>query len=124
MEPLLSIAGILALGLGIVHSALGEVLLFRRMRRGRLVPSDGGTVLRARHVRILWATWHGLTVFGWAFGAILFRLATPGGASQGFVETVIAFAMLATSLLVLYGTKGRHPGWIVLLAIAFLVWVH
>ena len=31
--------------------------------------------------------------------------------------------MLTASLIVLIGTKGKHPGWLVLLVIAILSWI-
>ena len=64
-------AAVLAFLVGLVHSILGERLIFRRLREGRVVPTHGGTLLGEGHVRILWASWHVLTVFGWGIAAIL-----------------------------------------------------
>lgn len=75
MQTLLSIAAGLAVLTGIVHSALGELLIFRHLRNGTLVPTQDAPPLRSRNVRIIWATWHLASVFGWAFAAILARLA-------------------------------------------------
>jgi len=90
------------------------------MRKGSLVPTDGGSILEERNVRILWASWHMVTIFGWGFAVILLRLAVPSSqyAVQTTIESTILFSMLAASLLVLIGTKGKHPGWLVLLGIA------
>jgi hypothetical protein len=116
-------AGIVAIIVGIAHSVLGEGLVFRRMRREGVVPTDGGTVLQERHVRIIWACWHALTVLGWLAAAILFWLAAAPrhDSSTHFPETAISVAMLLSSGLVLIGTKGKHPGWIGFLAVAVLV---
>ena len=62
------IAGILAFLVAIIHSALGEHLVFRRMRNGTIIPTNGGTLLKERHVRILWASWHIVSIFGVALG--------------------------------------------------------
>lgn len=119
------IAGILALLTGAVHSILGEHLIFRRMRKSGLVPTAGEPLLRERHVRILWASWHVVTVFGWALGAILLRMSvrSTDPAFHAFVQNTIAIAMFASSLLVLVGTRGKHPGWVGLLCVAVLAWL-
>ena len=118
-------AAALALSVGLIHSVLGEFLIFQRMRKSGLVPTDGGSVLQERHVRILWASWHVITVLGCVIAATLYWLATPqaGHASPGFLVLAIFIGMLGSSALVLVGTNGKHPGWIGLLGVAVLVWL-
>lgn len=118
-------AAILAIVVALVHSILGEVMIFRRMRKpGRVVPSDGGERLTGPNVRILWASWHLLTVFGVGMAAMLLRLASSARtAEHDFIAQAIAMSMLGGSLLVLVNTRGRHPGWIGLLGVAGLVWL-
>ncbi len=118
------IAGCLVLLLGIVHSFLGEILIFKRMRVSGIIPTDGGTILKERNVRILWASWHLVTLFGWAFAAMLFGTSfVESSVFPGFViDTVSVFTFLG-SALVLIATKGKHPGWIVLLVISVLSWL-
>jgi len=111
---------------GLVHSVLGEILIFRRLRQpGRLVPTRGGTLLGEGHVRILWASWHIVTVFGWAIGALLLRMAWPSDLESvaAFAADTFALSALAASALVLFGTRAKHPGWIGLLAIAVCTWL-
>lgn len=105
---------------GLIHSVLGEILIFRRLRDGGLVPSLDAPPLRARNIRILWATWHLATVFGWAFAGILLSLAFGADDVRALVVNAIVAAHLGGALLVLVGTHGRHPGWIALLAVAVL----
>lgn len=118
-------AGLLAIFTGIVHSALGEVLIFRRLRPGGLIPTDGGQLLQERHVRIIWASWHTLSVFGWAMAAILIWLSLPSSSAipRAAITQAITVAMLTGSLLVAFGTRARHPGWVGLLGVAILVWL-
>jgi hypothetical protein len=125
MQILFVAAGVLALVTGIVHSVLGEVLIFRHVRRRGLVPAADAPPLRERNIRILWATWHLASVFGWAFAIVLIRigLAPLTDSPRALVLGAIVFANLAGSLLVLIGTKGRHPGWIALLLVAALTWM-
>ncbi|HRD72453.1 MAG TPA: hypothetical protein PK027_03785 [Aquimonas sp.] len=125
MNIYLATAAVLAFLVGLVHSLLGERLIFGRLRQGRLVPTNGGSLLQERHVRILWASWHVLTVFGWCIAAVLLWLSLPSSnpSSALFIEQAIVFSMLAGSALVLLGTRARHPGWVGLLAVAAFVWL-
>ncbi|MDJ0752524.1 MAG: hypothetical protein QNJ45_03325 [Ardenticatenaceae bacterium] len=122
MNAMFILAGLLALLIGLVHSIMGEILIFRRLRSGGWIPTDGGQVLRESHVRIIWATWHVLSVFGWVLAAILFRLAVPTAELGVFIKNAVLLAMAIASLLVLMGTRGRHPGWVGLLGVAVLLW--
>ena len=119
------IAAALAFLVGLVHSVLGERLIFRRLRQDGFVPTNGGKLLGERHVRILWASWHVLTVFGWCIGSILLwlSLSSSSVSSAWFIEQAVVITMLAGSALVFIGTKARHPGWAGLLAVAVFVWL-
>ncbi len=119
-----AVAGLLALVTGLVHSILGEVMIFRPLRNGSLISATSPAPLAKRTIGILWATWHLATVFGWAFAGILLQLAfAPQAASTTvLVVTAIVFANVGGGLLVLVGTKGRHPGWIALLAVSAFAW--
>ena len=116
-------AGGLAL-VGVAHSVLGELLVFRALRTEGIVPTGGRPVLREWQVRILWGTWHLATVLGWALSALMWRLGTaPLDADLGaWVADVAGVATLASGVLVFYATKGRHPAWFALLVVAALVW--
>jgi branched-subunit amino acid ABC-type transport system permease component len=125
MNSYLVIAAILAFLVGLVHSVLGERLIFRRLRQGRFIPTNGGNLLQERHIRILWASWHVLTVFGWCIAAVLLWLSFPSSSPSSalFIEHAVVVAMFAGSALVFVGTKARHPGWVGLLAVAVFVWL-
>jgi hypothetical protein len=123
MQMLYLAAGLLSVLTGLVHSVLGEILIFRHLRKGTLVPALGAPPLRERNIRIIWATWHLATVFGFGFAGVLFLLAFGHSMSSAPVTTAIVFANLGGAILVLIGTKGRHPGWIALSAVAALTWV-
>ncbi len=116
-------AGGLAL-VGVAHSVLGEVLVFRRLRTRGIVPTGGRPVLQEQQVRILWGTWHVTSVLGWALSAVLWRLATvPADTDLGaWVADVAGAAALFSGILVLFATEGRHPAWFALLVVAALVW--
>jgi hypothetical protein len=125
MNAALAAAAALTIVIGLVHSVLGERLVFSRLRQGTLVPTQGGTLLRGHHVRILWATWHVVTVLGWGVAAVLLLLAAEPvlGPLHVALLQIIALAMMASGALVLLGTRGRHPGWIGLMGVAGLTWI-
>ncbi len=118
-------AGCLMFLVGLVHSMLGEVLIFRHLREKRIIPTLGGSALKERQVRILWANWHISTLFGWALAAIIIWCAQPNTAFEvkEFVAKAGFIASLLASLLVLLATKGKHPGWLGLLAVALLLFL-
>lgn len=118
------LSGILCFLLGISHSFLGEYLIFNSKReKGTLIPSQGGENLKERHLRILWVTWHLASVFGWCIGVMLIKMSISREESiiPYFYIQSITIAMLLASFFVLIGTKGKHPGWVVLLIIGVLL---
>lgn len=126
MNTYFLIAGILCFVLGLVHSILGEYLIFKHKRsKGSLVPTKVMADLNERHLRIIWATWHLASFFGWCIGAFLVKISLEQGKLDseflGFTIHSAMYTMFASSFLVLIGTKGRHPGWVVLLLIAVLL---
>lgn len=108
--------------IGLIHSLLGERFIFGRMRSGGLIPTNGGHILREPHVRIIWATWHLATAMGMGIAVVLFWLALPSSrhVGQSLIAAAVIGAMVASSGLVLIGTKGKHPGWAGILCVAVL----
>jgi hypothetical protein len=118
MNVCLAAAAILALVIGLVHSVFGEILVFRR-----LPPSPDGARGHRRPFDILWASWHIATVMGLSLAALLWTLATTPESFplRNVVLIAVASAYAASGVLVLVGTRARHPGWIALLGVAVLV---
>ncbi|HEV2511324.1 hypothetical protein [Bosea sp. (in: a-proteobacteria)] len=124
MQSYLLASGVLMILIGIVHSVIGEILIFRQLRAGTIVPLLAPPPLRERHLRILWANWHLTSVLGWGLAALLIVIAgAPDLTTHKLHIRIIAIATLAGSVLVLYATKGRHPGWLGLLIAAGLAWL-
>ncbi len=124
MQSYLLAAGVLMILIGVAHSVIGEILIFRQLRAGAIVPLLAPAPLRERHLRILWANWHLTSALGWGLAALLILIAVaPDPSSYALQVRTIAVATLAGSLLVLYATRGRHPGWIGLLVAAILAWL-
>ncbi len=108
------IAGVLCLLLGLAHSLLGEILVFKDKRKpGNIVPTIGGSGLRERHLRIIWATWHLATFFGWCLGVLLIGLSFSFSqlltTQLNYMVYAIASSMFAGSVMVLVGTKENIP---------------
>jgi len=120
VQFLLIVAAIVAIIVGVVHSVLGEVLIFNKLRNSALVPSKPAPPLEERNIRILWATWHLASLFGWAFAGLLLSIRMDSSSVQLAALYATTFAFLGGSVLVLFGTKGKHPGWIGLLVVAIL----
>ena len=120
MNTYFAVGGVLAVAVAVVHSVLGERWVFRRMRHAGAIPTNGGNVLREPHVRILWASWHILSVFGLALASCLFFLAHASLpiSTVRFIGSTISLSMLLGSVLVLVGTRAKHLGWVGLLLVS------
>ena len=118
----LQLAVVLTIALGLVHSLLGEWLIFRHLRDGSLVPTLESPRLQERQLRITWASWHLVTLLGWALAGLLWQLAELGQAALNErLVPLIQLGLGSSALLVLYATRGRHPGWLVLSLITLVL---
>lgn len=124
MNTCLAAAAVVAFAVGLAHSVIGEWMIFRKLRGpGHVLPRQGGGVLDMGKLRILWASWHVLTVMGWGFAALLawasLSAARVAGSAEGLL--ISAWVMALSALIVLVATNGRHPGWVGLAAVAVLI---
>lgn len=115
MNVLLLIAGLLCILLGLAHSLLGERLIFSGWR-------ETPPAIPRRHQNIIWASWHLGSFLGFGIGGALVWLAhfpeLVLALKPALISLVVGFVL--SSLIVLYATRGKHQGWIVLLMIAIL----
>jgi hypothetical protein len=130
MNTSLIAAGILIALIGLAHSIIGEIKIFNGLRgdrwaaRSAWIPTQGGTALREFQVRIIWASWHVVSVLGWALAALLLQ---AGGVMlmplPQLTNLASIIALTVSAALVLIGTRGKHPAWIALLiAAGLIVW--
>ena len=109
MNTYLLIGGLLCFLLGIVHSILGEYLIFSSKRaKGSLVPSKGNADLKERHLRIIWATWHLASVFGWCIGAILIKISMEGNELNLNTRNFILQSIMYTMFFYFFFSFNRH----------------
>jgi len=119
MNVYLTIGAVLALGIGLAHSYLGErYILIRLFRRGNLPHLFGSDDFTRRTLRFVW---HAMTIAWWGLGAVMVVYAAgqidqPGRAALA----VVALTFLVTSAIALVITRGRHLSWVVFLAIAVM----
>jgi hypothetical protein len=123
MNITLFAAGILSIIVGLVHSILGEFLIFKKLRDGTVIPTMATAPLREKNIRILWATWHIASFFGWALGAMLIKISISGFSDSAIIVQYTGVAMFLAGILVLISTKARHPGWVGLCGVAILCWL-
>jgi drug/metabolite transporter (DMT)-like permease len=122
MNIYLAAAGALTLLLGIAHTVIGEILIFRRLRR--LNASPAANHLPPRHLAALWSSWHLLTVLSWGIGALFVWMAGhPRTAATTAVELIFTAIFLTSAIFWFFGTKGKHPAWLVFGLIAALLYV-
>lgn len=117
MPIALNIAAFLLIAVGLAHSYLGErYILIRLFRREDLPKLFGGSQFTIRTLRF---AWHLTTIAWWGFASILLHLA-QGSISRPFVALAIGVTFLATGLLALVGSRGRHLAWPVFVAIGVI----
>ncbi len=114
MTTLLYLAAFLAVALGAAHSWLGErYILVRLFRRENLPQLFGSAQFTTRTLRF---AWHLTTLAWWGFAALLVQLAqgslTPSSAAQ-----VLGCTFVASGLLPLFITRGKHWSWLVMFVI-------
>lgn len=123
MHTLLAAAAATTVLVGLVHSVVGEVMIFQKVRRSGIVPTDAAPPLQSRNIRILWATWHLASAFGFGFAGVLIALARSASIPDPLVVRSMAVALAVSAALVFGATRGKHPGWIGLLAASVLAYL-
>jgi len=108
MSAWLWLAAVLAVGIGLAHSYLGErFILVRLLRRDNLPHLFGSDVFTKRTLRF---AWH-LTSIAWIGSGVLVWVLGHGDARGGL--RVIGVMFLLSALLTLVSSRGRHLAWIV-----------
>ena len=108
------LAALLIVALGLAHSVLGErYILMRLFRRDDLPKIFGSSQFTIQTLRF---AWHITTVAWLGFAALLVQIGqgqlTPSSAAQ-----IIGFTSIASGLLPLIITRGKHLSWLVLFVI-------
>jgi hypothetical protein len=109
-------AGLLAVGIALAHSWLGErYILVRLLRRPDLPPLFGSDIFTKRTLRF---AWHLTTVAWCGLGALLLRAAWRPAADTSATTQIVAATFLVSAVVAGIGSRGRHFSWIIFLGIA------
>jgi hypothetical protein len=120
VNPLLVSAALLAAGIGVAHSWLGErYIIVRLLRRSELPELFGSDRFTRQTIRF---AWHLTTIAWWGFASVLMVLsgAVVGVTVAQALLLAIALTFLASAALAVIVTGGRHLSWVVFLAISVL----
>ncbi len=110
---MLTIAAILLVLCGLVHSILGERYLLRRLFKRDNLPHLFGSVAFTKGT--LRFAWH-ITTFCW-FGFAALLLLLP---DSTVLLLTVGLIFLASGVLSAYYSKGKHLSWLVFFAISAL----
>ena len=117
MPTALYAAAFLAFVAGVVHSYFGERYILGRILRW---PDFGGLFRDPTFTaRVLRLAWHATSIAWWGFAGILTLLAQPP-VSDRKISLILGITFLVTAIAVLVGSKGKHLGWPLFLAIALV----
>ena len=121
MSPFaLRLAAVLAIGLGIGHSILGERYILIRLLRRDLPKLFGSDVFTKRTLRF---AWHLTTLAWFGLAAVLLAVAAgPPAPAPRFFTDLVAVVALSSAVVAAVGSRGRHLSWPVFLAIGALAW--
>ena len=108
---MLQVAAVLIVFLGIAHSVLGERYILTRMFRRELPKLFGGQEFTRNTLRF---AWHLTTVLAFALGAVLWLLGSSP--PPELLAQILGWFLLASGILPLVFTRGRHLAWVVLFA--------
>jgi hypothetical protein len=108
---MLQLAAILLVLLGVAHSVLGERYILTRLFRRDLPKLFGGQAFTRNTLRF---AWHLTTVLAFGLGAVLWQL--TGSPSPELLARTLGWCFIASGLLPLVFTRGRHLAWVVLFA--------
>jgi hypothetical protein len=110
----LAFAAFLAIAMGVAHSVLGErYILMRLFRRADLPKLFGGTEFTARTLRF---AWHVTSIAWFGFAALLLQAGGEGPAGSRVLR-IVGLTFIASGILPLACTRGRHLSWLVMFAI-------
>jgi len=113
---MLLVAVVLTIGIGLVHSVLGERYILTRLFRQPLPKLFGDDRFTKQTLRFVW---HILTLAWFGFAALMVQLQVGTPSRQELLNTIgVTFAV--TGLIALVASRAKHLSWIVFGAIAII----
>lgn len=124
MSPWLAAGAVLAFGVGLAHSVLGERYILMRLMRRDLPKLFGADTFTKRTLRF---AWHLTTVAWWGFAAQMAWAAAvlshEEGAARAALLHPIAWTFVVSATVTAAASRGRHLAWPVFAAIAACAWL-
>ena len=114
------IAGIAAVVMGIVHSTLGERLVFPRLFASADLPRLRGSLEFTRSI-LRWA-WHLLSLAWFGFAYLLFAIGSGHTPDTVTLARIIAVVFGVSGLIAFVTTRGRHIAWPMFALVALASW--
>lgn len=114
---MLMLAAFLIVALGLAHSILGERFILTRLFRRPDLPKIRSSVDFT--VQTLRFAWH-ITTVAWFGLAALVLVASEGQLNSQSAVQIVGYTAIASALLPLYFTRGKHLSWLVLFVIGGL----
>lgn len=116
---MLTLAAVLCVAIGVIHSLLGErYILVRLFREPRIPHLFGSDTFTKRTLRF---AWHLTTIAWWGFGYLIWAVSREAADPKNAALTTVGVVFFVTGAVALIASRGRHLSWIVFWAIAGLV---
>lgn len=128
MSPWLFAGALLAFGIGLAHSVLGERYILMRLMRRDLPKLFGRDAFTKRTLRFAWhlttlAWWGFAAQMAWAAGTFGRGAGQDPDAAPAALLQPIAWTFLVSAILTAAASRGRHLAWPVFLGIAACAWL-
>lgn len=117
---LIYIAAVAAVVMGIVHSTLGERLVFPRLFASADLPRLRGSLEFTRSI-LRWA-WHLLSLAWFGFAWLLFAIGSGHAPDAITLARIIAVVFGVSGLIAFVTTRGRHIAWPLFALVALASW--
>jgi len=113
MNIYLILAALLTFVALLAHSILGERLIFSSWRKtySQFSFEQG----------IIWSSWHILSLFGLGLSLLLYAFATELLPISPSVKACMIGVLIGSSALIGFGTRWRHPAWLVFILLSLLI---
>lgn len=109
-------AAMLVIGIGLVHSYLGEKYILTRLFRQPLPKLFGSDHFTRQTLRFVW---HVLTIAWFGFAAVVLLLYLGEPTRSGLLN-VVGATFAVTGIIALLASRGKHLSWVVFGTIAIL----
>ena len=123
MNPYFAAASALCAIGALIHSVLGERLIFRPLFKGQLPALQGSETFMKQVLR---AFWHGFSIFLGGFATVLIAAATVDpleGSARWTIGIIQWTVLIPLALYILIQTRGKHFAWVLFALASILIYL-